>query len=79
MQEKKLMLEKNGPHLARISVFEVSNYLTFDPFIACLYFYITMPLLAWIKVFSFLRTDLFEKSQVLAMKTGYIANYFSLV
>lgn len=25
LQEKKLLLEKNGPHVARISVFEVCN------------------------------------------------------
>lgn len=27
LQEKKLLLERNGPHIARISVFEVSNKL----------------------------------------------------
>lgn len=28
LQEKKLLLEKNGPHVARISVFEVCNEFT---------------------------------------------------
>lgn len=32
LQEKKLLLEKNGPHVARISVFEVCSKRPFDPF-----------------------------------------------
>jgi hypothetical protein len=41
MQEKKLLLEKNGPRLARISVFEVCNHLTLDQSTACPLIFLT--------------------------------------